>query len=80
MALIRTDMNLIGSGSYGKVWSYTTADTHATVIAANYFNSMAAQLSIGDRIHIKNATGHYDLAVSNIAAGVVTVLSSVAYA
>lgn len=80
MALVRTDMNLIASGGYGKVWSYITIDTHATVVAAGYFNSMQAQLSINDRIHLKDATGLYDLAVATSSAGVVTVVSSAAYA
>ena len=80
MALIRTDMNLIASGAYGKVWSYVTTDAHSVVVAANYFNTMAPQLSINDRIHLKDATGSYDLAVSANAAGVVTVISSAAYA
>jgi predicted secreted protein len=80
MALVRTDMNLIGSGGFGKVWSYITVDAHAAVIAANYFNPMAAQLSINDRIHLKDATGIYDLAVSANNGTTVTVVSSVAYA
>lgn len=80
MALIRTDLNLLASGGYGKVWSYITADTHATVIAAGYFNSMSGQLVVNDRIHMKNATGVYDLAVSSNSGGVVAVLASAAYA
>jgi hypothetical protein len=80
MALIRTDMNLVASGGYGKVWTYITVDPHATVIAAGYFNSMSAQLSINDRIHLKDATGLYDLAVSTNSGGVVTVVASAAYA
>lgn len=80
MALIKTDLALIASGGQGKVWSYVTVDSHATVIAANYFNTMSAQLNVNDRIHLKDATGIYDLAVSANAAGVVTVISSVAYA
>jgi hypothetical protein len=80
MALVRTDMNLIASGGYGKVWSYVTPDTHATVIAAGYFNSMAPQLVANDRIHLKDATGIYDLAVVSSIAGVVVVVASVAYA
>ena len=80
MALVKTDMNLVGSGGYGKVWSYNTVDTHATVIAAGYFNAMAPQLVIGDRIHLKDATGIYDLAVSTNNGTTVTVVSSAAYA
>lgn len=80
MALVRTDMNLIGSGAYGKVWSYITVDTHAAVIAASYFNSMANVLNIGDRIHVKNATGFYDLAVATNNGSAVTVVASAAYA
>lgn len=80
MALIRTDMNLVGSGGYGKVWSYNTLDAHTAVIAASYFNSMAAQLNVGDRIHLKDATGIYDLVVATNNGTAVTVLSSAAYA
>lgn len=80
MALIRTDMNLVATGGYGKVWSYVTLDSHATVIAAGYFNSMAAQLVPNDRIHLKDATGVYDLAVLSSTGGVVTVVASAPYA
>ena len=81
MALVKTDMNLVASGGYGKVWTYvTTADAIAGVKAAGYFNTMQPQLSINDRIHLKDATGFYDLAVATSGAGVVTVVSSAAYA
>jgi len=81
MALIRTDMNLVASGGYGKVWTFSSAtDAIATMKAANYFNNMAAQLSSNDRIHCKATDGYYDAAVTTITAGVVTVVWTIAYA
>jgi hypothetical protein len=81
MALIRTDMNLVASGGYGKVWTYVTAaDNIAAVKAAGYFNTMNAQLAVNDRIHVKASDGAFDAAVLTIAAGVVTIVSSATYA
>lgn len=39
-----------GSGSVKKLFSYVTNDDAATVQAAGYFNSVAAQFSVGDVI------------------------------
>lgn len=36
------------SGYSVNLWHYTTPDAHATVLAANYFNSAAAILKKGD--------------------------------
>lgn len=81
MALIRTDMNLVASGGYGKVWTYvTTADNIAAVKAAGYFNSMQAQLSINDRIHVKATDGMFDIGILTSTGGVVGIVSSATYA
>ena len=81
MALVRTDMNLVASGGYGKVWTYvTTADTIALVKAAGYFNSMQAQLSINDRIHVKATDGMFDVGILTSTGGVVGIVSSATYA
>jgi hypothetical protein len=75
-------MQLIGTGGAGKNWSYDTADTHATVIAANYFSPMQNDLVLNDRIQLHDGTGFYDLVIATSvkATGAVTVLSSAAYA
>lgn len=39
-----------GSAANPSIWTYVTADTHATVIAANYFNPQAAFMTVGDVI------------------------------
>lgn len=39
-----------GSGANPSIWTYVTADAHATVAAANYFNSQAAFMQVGDLI------------------------------
>ena len=81
MALVRTDMNLVASGGYGKVWTYvTTVDTIALVKAAGYFNSMQAQLSINDRIHVKATDGMFDIGILTSTGGVVGIVSSATYA
>jgi len=63
-------------------WSYTTADSHATVVASGYFNGAATVLHVGDIIWSVNANGGTEtltcIFVDGISsAGVVTTLSSV---
>lgn len=57
---------------------YSTVDTHALVIAANYFNPAAAWLQIGDVIIGSTGIGGTPVLrmymVSNIVAGVVTIV------
>lgn len=39
-----------GSAANPSIWTYVTTDTHATVIAANYFNPQASFMQVGDVI------------------------------
>jgi hypothetical protein len=63
------------------LWHYTTPDSNATVIAANYFNSAADMVRKGDLIVANvdtSATQANKLYfVSNVAAGVVTITTAV---
>ena len=56
MAFARANFSPVGSTSArGKapcIWSYKTADTHATVDGAGYFNLISDILSIGDIIQV----------------------------
>lgn len=45
-----------GIGGAPAVWSYKTADTHATVDSAGYFNEIRNLLSIGDVIFVSVVT------------------------
>lgn len=62
-------------------WTYTTADSKATVVASGYFDEVASVLNVGDLIWSVDANGGTQTftlvfvdAIS--AAGVVTTLSS----
>jgi hypothetical protein len=57
MALIKTNMALVGSGGGNGVYIYRTADLKATVAAANYFDGLAATLNVGDVIHVISGIG-----------------------
>lgn len=79
MALILTDLQAIGGqvGTAPTLWSYTTADTIATVNTAGYFNNASLMLDVGDLIYCWTSSGGTAVAVlaqvlSN-AAGVVDV-------
>lgn len=65
----------VGSSSLPSIWTYSTSDTAATVIAANYWGGAPASLKAGDIIHAKCANGFQSLAVSaiDVAAGTSTV-------
>jgi hypothetical protein len=39
------------------IWTYTTADTLATVDGSGYFNSAADRLQVGDLIYAYTSTG-----------------------
>lgn len=39
-----------GAAQPSNFWTYVTADTHATVIAAGYFNAQAQHMRVGDVI------------------------------
>lgn len=62
-----------------RIWSYTTNDTLAAVATANYFNSAAAILQVGDVIRVVAGIGgtvageHY--AVSANTGTVVTIVA-----
>jgi hypothetical protein len=72
-------MHLIGSGSYGKVWHYYTADAKATVVAADYFLGMYSDLNPGDVVHVRAVVGgtevHFDLSILVSNSSTVTCLS-----
>ena len=56
MALDRTKLAYMGGpGRAPRLWSYTTTDTQATTIAANYFLPAFAQLQVGDFIFCRAA-------------------------
>jgi len=81
MAFDRIKLALIGTSGVGKVYTYVTADTKATMIAANYFQTAWRDLNVGDRIFTVSATNvHTDLAVATSAVGGITVLSQANYA
>lgn len=56
MALIRTNLSYMGGpGKAPRLWSYTSPDTLATVVAADYFLAAYAQLQVGDWILVRAA-------------------------
>lgn len=67
--------NHSGSGAGVKIWSYDSGDDNkAAVKAANYFDTAADLLSVGDRILIHASDADFDAHVSAIsAAGAVTI-------
>lgn len=80
MALDRSKFSCVLQCSYGgEVWMYGTADAKATVIAANYFLPVQAQLQNNDRIHcwtgIGGSVDYCDLAVLVSSPATVTVVS-----
>ena len=59
-------------------WSYkSAADLLATIIADNYFNPIAKNLSVGDRISAEGSDDGSQLRVESITAGAVVVESSI---
>lgn len=56
MALVKTSLSYMGGpGKAPRLWSYTSPDTVATVIAANYFLTAYQQLQVGDFMLIRAA-------------------------
>ena len=55
----------------------TNADTFATVSGANYFNTVAAELSIGDLIYCKCSDVYGELTVSAVTVGPATAVTTV---
>jgi hypothetical protein len=48
----------IGPGGNGpRLWSYTTADAIATVVAADYFLDVIGQLQLNDVLMVVSSTG-----------------------
>lgn len=71
---LRNLENHAGSGGGIKLFSYrSTTDGKAAVQAANYFNTAADLLSVGDRIFISCSNADFDAQVSDITGGVVTI-------
>lgn len=81
MALIATQVSLlVGANGFG-YWHYRTPDAKAVVHAANYFNSIASQLNVGDFICINASDGNEITSVTSISvAGVVVVGAGTAVA
>ena len=79
MALERSQMSLLASGAYGKVWQYWTADAKATVVAADYFLGMYSDLNPGDVVHVRAVVGgtevHFDLSILVSSSVTVTTLA-----
>ena len=59
MAFIAKDIQAIGGavGNSPTLYSYTTADTAATVNTAGYFNDMALTIEPNDLIFVASSTG-----------------------
>ena len=59
MAFSRTGINPIGGqskkGTAPQMWTYTSADSIATVNTAGYFNDMTNELSVGDVIFVHDS-------------------------
>lgn len=54
MAFVGTDLAIVAqTGKAPRLFSYNTADTKATVVAANYFLSAFAVLQVGDLIMVR---------------------------
>lgn len=71
---LRTFQNLSGSGDAPKIWTYSTADTLATVMGSGYFNNVSGMVAAGDLILAVISDGPpVTLSVSAISSGVVTV-------
>jgi len=82
MAYIRTNLSLVGSSGSLRVFTYSTTDTLAVSKAANYFGTSAADVEVGDRIHLRASDGQCTLAVATKteASNAVTVVSSATFA
>lgn len=81
MALIAIQLSLlVGANGFG-FWHYRTPDAKAVVHAANYFNSVAPQLNVGDFICVNASDGNEITSVTSISvAGVVVVGAGTAVA
>jgi hypothetical protein len=57
MAFDRTKLSLLASSGRGRVFSYTTPDSAATVKGAGYFNSAWADMPQGTRLLVNAVNG-----------------------
>lgn len=61
------------------LWTYSTADTQATVNTSGYFNDASADLTVGDLIFVHHGSGAVvQYAVNSNASGVVDVTDGLA--
>ena len=80
MAFARAGWNPIGGmskrGSAPQMWSNTTTDSLATMNSEGYFNSVSAEVKVGDLIYVHDSntpTASLVVVLSVTAAGVVDV-------
>ena len=58
MAFSLDDLQQVGpGGSAPRLWTYTTADTIATVNTSGYFDTVSDTLTVGDLIYCNSSTG-----------------------
>jgi hypothetical protein len=59
MAFARTGLarNSSGLGDNPTIWSYTSADTAATVTGADYFLEAITEMEVGDQVVIYDTAG-----------------------
>jgi len=69
-----SSLGMDNSGTGGKVFYYREAETLANISASGYFDSVAAQLDVGDIILIGASDDTNLVAVATKVAGVITVL------
>ena len=65
MAYSKTDLQVIGGqpGTSPTIWSYSTADTIATVNTEGYFNGASEILAVGDLMYLWTSSGGTPVAV-----------------
>ena len=79
MAYVKTDLQAIGGqpGNSPTHWSYTSADTIATINTVGYFNDASLVLEVNELMFIASSTGGTPVSTINIvnanAAGVVDI-------
>ncbi len=57
MPFLSKDLSVLAYANNFTLWHYTTPDTAAAVIAANYFNNAASMLRVNDLIITNVNTG-----------------------
>lgn len=80
---IRKLENHGGSAAAPRMWSYDAAagsDNRAAVKGANYFDTAATLLRVGDRIAVHATDYDFDAHVSAISSGAVTIAAVDAFA